>query len=132
MACSHRLRNRDTQEQLMIKIIDLRVDYDNVCAVDDLSLTIEQGEVCGLFGWIGSNGSGKTTTMKALLGLIEPTYGQLEVMGVDMREHPEEVYRLIGFMPDFPPVYEDLYVWEFLDLFAASYGIPRSSRRSEV
>ena len=108
----------------MIRIRDLRVDYDNVCAVDDLSLSVEPGEVCGL---IGPNGAGKTTTMKALLGLIEPTYGEIEVMGVDMRERPEDVYRIMGFMPDFPPVYEDLLVWEFLDLFAASYGIPRAA-----
>ena len=54
--------------------------------------------------------------MKALLGLIEPTYGEIEVMGVDMREHPEDVYRVMGFMPDFPPVYEDLY----------GLGVPRS------
>ena len=113
----------------MIRIKDLRVDYDETCAVNDLSLEVEPGEVCGL---IGPNGAGKTTTMKALLGLIEPTYGEIEVMGVDMRERPEEVYRRMGFMPDFPPVYEDLYVWEFLDLFAASYGIPRSRRPNEV
>jgi ABC-2 type transport system ATP-binding protein len=67
-----------------------------------------------------------------MLGLIEPTYGEIEVMGVDVREHPEDVYQVVGFMPDFPPLYEDLMVWEFLDLFAASYGIPRHSRRSEV
>jgi ABC-2 type transport system ATP-binding protein len=113
----------------MIQIRELRVDYDNVCAVDDLSITVEPGEVCGL---IGPNGAGKTTTMKALLGLIEPTYGEIEVMGVDMRERPEDVYRTMGFMPDFPPVYEDLLVWEFLDLFAASYGIPRARRPVEV
>jgi ABC-2 type transport system ATP-binding protein len=113
----------------MIRIRDLRVDYDNTCAVDDLTLEVGPGEVCGL---IGPNGAGKTTTMKALLGLIEPTYGEIEVMGVDMREHPEQVYRVMGFMPDFPPVYEDLLVWEFLDLFAASYGTPRANRRSEV
>jgi ABC-2 type transport system ATP-binding protein len=113
----------------MIRIRDLRVDYDNVCAVDDLTLTVEPGEVCGL---IGPNGAGKTTTMKALLGLIEPTYGEIEVLGVDMRERPEDVYRRMGFMPDFPPVYEDLLVWEFLDLFAASYGIPRQRRPVEV
>ncbi len=113
----------------MIRIRELRVDYDNTCAVDDLTLEVEPGEVCGL---IGPNGAGKTTTMKALLGLIEPTYGEIEVMGVDMREHPEDVYRVMGFMPDFPPVYEDLMVWEFLDLFAASYGIPRARRPQEV
>src|SRR5271166_2088395 len=113
----------------MIQIRELRVDYDNVCAVDDLTLAVEPGEVCGL---IGPNGAGKTTTMKALLGLIEPTYGEIEVMGVDMRERPEDVYRIMGFMPDFPPVYEDLLVWEFLDLFAASYGMPRVRRPYEV
>jgi ABC-2 type transport system ATP-binding protein len=109
----------------MISIRDLRVDYDNLCAVRDLSLTVDPGEVCGL---IGPNGAGKTTTMRTLLGLIEPTYGQVEIMGIDVHEHPEEVNRLVGFMPDFPPVYEDLLVWEFLDLFAASYRLHRASR----
>ena len=113
----------------MIRIRDLRVDYDDVCAVHDLSLDVEPGEVCGL---IGPNGAGKTTTMRAMIGLIEPTYGEIEVMGVDVREHPEDVYRVVGFMPDFPPVYEDLLVWEFVDLFAASYGIPRHRRPAEV
>ncbi len=113
----------------MIRIRDLRVDYDNTCAVRDLSLEIGPGEVCGL---IGPNGAGKTTTMRAMIGLIEPTYGEIEVLGVDVREHPEDVHQVVGFMPDFPPLYDDLLVWEFLDLFAASYGIPRHSRRAEV
>jgi ABC-2 type transport system ATP-binding protein len=113
----------------VIRIRDLRVDYDNVCAVRDLSLDVEPGEVCGL---IGPNGAGKTTTMRAILGLIEPTYGAIEVLGVDVHERPEDIYRNIGFMPDFPPVYDDLQVWEFLDLFAASYGIPRHHRPAEV
>ena len=113
----------------MIQIRDLRVDYDNVCAVRDLSLEVAPGEVCGL---IGPNGAGKTTTMRAMIGLIEPTYGEINVMGVDVREHPQDVCRLVGFMPDFPPVYEDLMVWEFLDLFAASYGMPRDRRPFEV
>src|SRR4051812_7566190 len=109
----------------MISIRDLRVDYDNLCAVRDLSLSVAPGEVCGL---IGPNGAGKTTTMRTMLGLIEPTYGNVEIMGIDVHEHPEDVNRLVGFMPDFPPVYEDLLVWEFLDLFAASYRIHRSAR----
>ena len=53
---------------------------------------------------------------------------QIEIMGIDVHEQPHEVARMVGFMPDFPPVYEDLLVWEFLDLFAASYRIPRWSR----
>jgi ABC-2 type transport system ATP-binding protein len=113
----------------MIRIRDLRVDYDDVCALHDLSLEVGPGEVCGL---IGPNGAGKTTTMRAMIGLIEPTYGEIEIMGVDVREHPEDVYRVVGFMPDFPPVYEDLLVWEFVDLFASSYGIARHRRAAEV
>jgi ABC-2 type transport system ATP-binding protein len=116
-------------ESTMIRVRDLRVDYDDVCAVHDISLDVQPGEVCGL---IGPNGAGKTTTMRAMLGLIEPTYGEIEIMGVDVRDHPGDVYRVVGFMPDFPPVYEDLLVWEFVDLFAASYGVDRHQRPGKV
>jgi ABC-2 type transport system ATP-binding protein len=113
----------------MIRVRDLRVDYDDVCAVRDLSLEVGPGEVCGL---IGPNGAGKTTTMRAMLGLIEPTYGEIELAGVDVRERPGEASRLVGFMPDFPPLYDDLLAWEFLDLFAASYDIPRRARPAAI
>ena len=113
----------------MIRIKDLRIDYDTVCAVKDLSLEVGPGEVCGL---IGPNGAGKTTTMRAMLGLIEPTYGMIELAGVDMREHPRDANRVVGFMPDFPPMYEDLMCWEFLDLFASSYSITRLNRPSAI
>ncbi len=113
----------------MIRVRDLRVDYDDICAVKDLSLEVGAGEVCGL---IGPNGAGKTTTMRAMLGLIEPTYGEIELAGVDMREHPRDANRVVGFMPDFPPMYEDLRCWEFLDLFAASYGLPKGRRPEAI
>ncbi|MHC5541677.1 ABC transporter ATP-binding protein, partial [Singulisphaera rosea] len=64
--------------------------------------------------------------------LIEPTYGEIELAGVDMRENPKDACRVVGFMPDFPPMYDDLMCWEFLDLFAASYSIPRSDRRGVI
>ncbi|WP_169975575.1 ABC transporter ATP-binding protein [Tautonia rosea] len=113
----------------MIHVKDLRVDYDTVCAVHDLSLEVGPGEVCGL---IGPNGAGKTTTMRAILGLIEPTYGEINLAGVDMRERPRDACRVVAFMPDFPPMYDDLKVWEFLDLFASSYGIPRHDRNAMI
>ena len=113
----------------MLSISDLRVDYDDFCAVHDLSLEVGPGEVCGL---IGPNGAGKTTTMRTILGLIEPTYGEVKIMGTSIQEDHELVGRAVGFMPDFPPVYEDLKVWEFLDLFAASYRIPRPRRAAVV
>ncbi len=113
----------------MIRVSDLRVDYDNVCAVRDLSLDVGEGEVCGL---IGPNGAGKTTTMRTMLGLIEPTYGSIMMAGVDIRERPDDAKSVVGFMPDFAPMYDDLKCWEFLDLFAASYGIPRAERPAEI
>src|SRR5947208_9880785 len=113
----------------MIRVRDLRIDFENVCAVRDLSLDVGAGQVCGL---IGPNGAGKTTTMRAMLGLIEPTYGEVEVAGVDMRDRPRDACRFIGFMPDNPPMYDDLKCWEFLDLFASSYGIPKATRHEVV
>ncbi len=113
----------------MIRVRDLRVDYDNVCAVHDLTLEIGPGEV---FGLIGPNGAGKTSTMRAIVGLLEPTYGDIELAGVDIRERPEDASQVLGFMPDFPPVYDDLLVWEFLDLWAASYWIAPSERPGVV
>ncbi len=113
----------------MIQVRDLRVDYDDVCAVRDLSLDIPAGEVYGL---VGPNGAGKTTTLRTVVGLLEPTYGEVHLNGLDLSTHREEAVRLVGFMPDFAPVYEDLTVWEFLDLFAASYLIPPDRRREAI
>jgi ABC-2 type transport system ATP-binding protein len=113
----------------MIQVRELRVDYDDVCAVRDLSLDIPAGEV---FGLVGPNGAGKTTTLRTVVGLLEPTYGEVHLNGLDLSTHREEAVRMVGFMPDFAPVYEDLTVWEFLDLFAASYLIPPDQRREAI
>jgi ABC-2 type transport system ATP-binding protein len=110
----------------MIQVRDLRVDYDDVCAVRDLTLQVPAGEVYGL---IGPNGAGKTTTLRALVGLKEPTYGDVFLDGVDLFLNREEAVRGVGFMPDSAPIYEDLTVWEYLELFAASYLIPKDHRR---
>jgi len=70
----------------MIKARALRVDYDEVTAVAEIDLDVAAGEV---FGLIGPNGAGKTSTIRALAGVLEPTYGEIELMGVDARRHPE-------------------------------------------
>jgi len=113
----------------MIQVRDLRVDYDDVCAVRGLSLDISPGEVYGL---VGPNGAGKTTTLRSLVGLLEPTYGGIHLNGLDLSTHHGEAVQNVGFMPDFAPVYEDLTVWEFLDLFAASYLIPPERRPETI
>lgn len=113
----------------MIEIRDLRVDYGDFTAVHNLSLTIGEGEI---YGFIGPNGAGKTSTFKVLGTLMEPTFGEVSVGGFNVAEQPREVHRILGYMPDFPPVYEDLRVWEFCDLFHAAYGLPESERKSRI
>ena len=70
--------------------------------------------------------------MRAIVGLLEPTYGSIRVGGIDARERPDDAQRTMGFMPDFAPVYEDLKCWEFLDIFAAAYKIPKAIRKQRV
>ena len=113
----------------MIQVADLRVDYGDLQAVKDLSLTVPPGEVYGL---IGPNGAGKTSTMRVLAGLLEPAFGRVRIGGIDLLEEPERAHRITGYMPDFPPVYDELRVWEFLDLFAHAHGLDPDTRRRRV
>ena len=118
-----------TPADVLISLRDLRVDYEDVCAVRDLSLEVRAGEILGL---IGPNGAGKTTTLRAVMGLIEPTYGTVLLNGYDVTEQHEQAVASVGFMPDDAPLYDDLTVYEFLDLFAASYRIPAPLRRDAI
>ncbi len=112
-----------------ISISELRVDYEDLTAVDGLNLEIGPGEIYGL---VGPNGAGKTSTFNVLATLLEPTYGEVRLCGIDIREHPEEARQHFGHMPDLAPVPTDLKVWEFLDLFAGAYGIPGPERQQRI
>ncbi len=105
----------------MIELVHLCKEYENVLAVDDLSLTIPQGEI---FGLIGPNGAGKTTTIRMACGLLAPTLGCARVAGVDVAQEPERAQQNIGYLSDFFALYEDLKVWEYLDYFAHAYKLP--------
>ena len=107
----------------MIEFVGLRKEYDNVVAVDDLSLKIPQGEI---FGLIGPNGAGKTTTIRMACGLLAPTLGRALISGVDVAQEPEKAQQHIGYLSDFFAVYEDLKVWEYLDYFAHAYKMPEA------
>ncbi|HZJ15688.1 MAG TPA: ABC transporter ATP-binding protein, partial [Chthoniobacteraceae bacterium] len=96
--------------------------------VDDLTLTVPPGEV---FGLVGPNGAGKTSTFRVLTTLMEPTYGEVILNGVDVFEDLESARRIIGYMPDLAPVPTDLKVWEFLDFHAAAYGLGNRAQRRE-
>jgi ABC-2 type transport system ATP-binding protein len=114
-----------SDREVMVKTIKLRKEYKDLIAVDDVDLELEQGDI---FGLIGPNGAGKTTAIKMLATLLKPTSGSAYIDGFDVFRSPEKVRGIIGYMPDFFGVYDDLKVWEYLDFFAAAYKIPKRQR----
>lgn len=106
----------------MIDIEGLNKRFGGLVALDDLALHIGAGET---FGFIGPNGAGKSTTMKILAGLLKPDSGTASVCGIDAVHDPAAIKMLLGYMPDFLGVYDDLTVDEYLQFFAAAYRIPR-------
>ena len=110
----------------MLLIENLCKQYGKLTAVDNLSLQVDTGAI---FGLVGPNGAGKTTTMKILAALLTPTSGKAWIAGEDVSANPARIRQLVGYMPDFFGVYDDLKVDEYLDFYAASYGIPVRERR---
>ena len=109
-----------------IETRDLTKIYGELYAIRSIELNLQQGDV---FGFIGPNGSGKTTTMRILATLLQPTWGEAYVCGYSIYTHPKEIRRLIGYMPDFFGVYDDMKVIEYLEFFAAAYRIRGPQRR---
>jgi ABC-2 type transport system ATP-binding protein len=109
----------------MLDLVNLTKTYRDLTAVDSLSLHLEPGEI---FGFIGPNGAGKTTTIKMIATLVRPTDGEARVNDISVVAHPEQVRAIIGYMPDYFGVYDDVRVWEYLDFFASAYRIPRADR----
>ena len=110
----------------MIKTSQLTKKYDDMYAIHDIDLDLGKGD---LFGFIGPNGAGKTTTMRIIATLLTPTYGEAYVCGHSIYTHPKEIRRLVGYMPDFFGVYDDMTVIEYLEFFAAAYRIVPQARR---
>ncbi len=113
----------------VVEVTNLRVAYDQVIAVHDISFALEKGKI---YGFVGPNGAGKTSTIKALAGVIESTQGTILLNSFNLELTREKALRHVGYMPDFSPVYENLKVWEYLDVFAAAYGLKESDRRLHV
>jgi ABC-2 type transport system ATP-binding protein len=104
----------------MIRTDSLVKRYGRVRALEGLSLTVPAGSI---YGFIGQNGAGKTTTLRVLATLLLPDGGSAEVAGVDVLRHPYEIRRLVGYMPDFFGVYDDLKVGEYLEFYASLHGM---------
>ena len=110
----------------MIKTSGLTKRYGALTALDSLTLDIGPGEI---FGFIGPNGAGKTTCMKILACLLKPDAGWAQVCGLNCATRADDIRRVIGYMPDFLGVYDDLTVDEYLQFFAAAFQIPRRERK---
>lgn len=112
-----------------IETTNLTRRYGKTIALANLNLSVAQGSI---YGFIGPNGAGKTTTLRLLAGLLEPSSGEIRLLGEKLSASGIEAQRLVGYMPDFFGVYDDLRVWEYLDFFARCYGLDRARRRATV
>ncbi len=113
----------------MIETKNLCKHFGTVEALDNLTMVIEPGDI---YGYIGPNGAGKSTTMKILATLLEPTSGSAAVCGFDCTREGDKIRPLVGYMPDYIGVYDDLNVYEYLSFFAAAFKIPRKQRNTVV
>ncbi|MDR1057958.1 MAG: ABC transporter ATP-binding protein [Treponema sp.] len=113
----------------MIEVSDLVRRYGKHTAVDHVSFKIAKGEITG---FLGPNGAGKSTTMNILTGYLSPTGGNVAVDGLDVLEHPIEVKKKIGYLPENPPLYPDMTVNEYLSFNAEIKKIPAGERKAQV
>jgi len=104
----------------VLELSNVRKEYGTVVAVNDVSFSVEQGQVVGL---IGPNGAGKTTLLRILATLLRPTSGTISLLGYDLAKQYLRIRKHIGFMPDFFNLYNDLTLAECLDFFARAYGV---------
>lgn len=113
----------------MIEAFGLSKNFAALAAVSELSFRLKEGEVVAL---LGQNGSGKTTTMRMLSTFILPTAGTAQVAGYDVLRQGHEVRRHIGYLPEFPPLYPELCVDDYLAFVAQIKGVPRLQRKSSI
>ena len=113
----------------MIELNKVTKKYGSRSAVEDLSFSVEKGEVVG---FLGPNGAGKTTTMKMITGYMSPTFGSVKIDGEDVFLNPLKTKKKIGYLPEIPPVYGDMYVEKYLHYVAGLKQIPKKEVKSQV
>jgi ABC-2 type transport system ATP-binding protein len=112
-----------------IVVEDFHKTYDLTLAVDGLSFEVGPGEILGL---VGPNGAGKTTTMRALAGILEPSSGRLAIAGHDLRRDPVAAKSALAYVPDDPPLFDNLTIWEHFQFIAAAYRLRDWSDTAEL
>ena len=124
----HKLSNKIVCMILMIEAITLTKKFSDFTAVDQLSFTVNPGEIYGL---LGPNGSGKSTTMRMLLGLLQPTSGTARIGGFDVQQSVVDAKRLMGYVPEEPVLPESLTGWEYINYISDIWRVPRGPKREE-
>ena len=113
----------------MIQVENLTKYYRDLCAVDQISLSIQKGEILGL---LGPNGAGKTTTLRMLTGFLQPTAGNIHVKEYSIDEHPLEIKKILGYLPESAPLYHDMLVYDYLNFVADIRGIDKAHKLSRI
>lgn len=113
----------------MLKLINLSKKFGNFTAVNNVNLTISEGD---FFGFLGQNGAGKTTTIKMITGLYAPSDGKILINGIDISKNPIEAKKLIGYIPDQPFLYEKLSGREFLFFCGGLYKIDKKTLKKKI
>lgn len=113
----------------MIEIQNLSKHYGQIKAVDDVSFTVEKGEI---LGFLGPNGAGKTTTMNIITGYLPATEGSVRVCGFDVMQHPMEVKKRIGYLPEHPPIYTDMTVLDYLYFVSDLKKVDKKKKRGQI
>jgi len=115
--------------QYAVNLQNVPKRYNEIVAVNNINLTINTGEI---FALLGPNGSGKSTTLKMLMGLVQPTAGDVTVLGIDVDKDAVAIKRQVGYVPESPNVYEFLTGIEYLDFIADIYGIPPAEKQQRI
>ena len=113
----------------IIQVKNLTKDFRDIKAVNDLSFTVEEGQV---YGFLGQNGAGKSTTIRMLLTLIKPTSGEIKIFGLNLKNHRKEILRQVGAIIERPDLYKYLTALENLRIFAAMSGVKVSEKKSQI
>jgi ABC-2 type transport system ATP-binding protein len=120
----------NSQTQILpLEVEGLTKKFGDFTAVDHVSFSVQPGEV---FGYLGPNGSGKTTSIRMLCGLLTPTEGSARILGVDVFKNPEKIKPLIGYMSQKFSLYDDLTVLENLQFYAGVYEVPQSEEKKRI
>ena len=119
----------NSSSDIAIEICNLTKRFQNVTGLDNLSLAVKYGEI---FGLLGPNGSGKTTTINIVSGLSRPTSGQVKVLGYDITENTNAVHAVLGVVPQETALYEELTAWTNMTIHADLYGVSRSEREQRI